>query len=223
MTTLHPVPQRAAAVDRHPAPTPTPGLGRRRSVPHLLLGAALVVLCAVAFAVTALRVDPRTPVLALTGAVDAGHVLADGDLTVVRIVADPSMPVVGEARRSSVVGRSVRLPMTAHSLLTDQVLGPGAWPPAGQSVIAVKAAAGHAPSSLDAGASVLVLVVPTSTGTAAAASQATPVRAQATVVSVERADTSGARVVSLLMTDADAVRVAGAPGETTLVVRGGTG
>ncbi|MBT8228008.1 MAG: hypothetical protein HKP61_13385 [Dactylosporangium sp.] len=225
MTTLRPAPTRAGgstAVDTRGG-SPTPGLARRRSVPHLLLGAVLVVGCAVAFAGTALRVDPRTPVLAVAHDLPAGHVLTDSDLTVVRIVADADMATVAESRRSSVVGRSVRLPMAAGGLLAETMLGPGAWPPAGQSVVAVKVTAGHAPTDLVAGAQVLVLVVPTSSGNTASAAQSASVRADATVVSVERPDTSGARVVSLLMIDADAVRIAGAAGEASLVVRGRAG
>src|SRR6266571_6138058 len=79
------------------------GLRRRRSAPHMLLGAVLVVVCALAFAVAALRVDPRTDVLALAGPVPAGHVLTDADLTVVRIVPDPALGAVPQSQRSPVV------------------------------------------------------------------------------------------------------------------------
>jgi hypothetical protein len=194
-------------------------------VPHLLLGAVLVVACAVAFASTALRVDPRIAVLAVARDVPVGHVLSEADVRVVRIVADPAMSTVAESRKAAVLGRSVRLPLAAGGLLSESMLGPGAWPPVGQAVVAVKVTAGHAPTSVDAGARVLVLVVATSSGNAPAASatQAAPVRAEATVVAAQAPDTSGARVVSLLMTETDAVKVTSAPGEASLVVRGRAG
>src|SRR5690348_6914299 len=159
MTTLQATPVRANA-ERGPAPAV--GLRRRRSTPHMLLGAVLVVVCALAFAVTALRVDPRTAVLALAAPVPAGHVLTDPDLTVVNIVPDPALGVVPQSQRSTVVGHAVRLPLAAHALLSQDMVGPAAWPPAGQSLIAVSVKSGHAPSGMAAGAQVLVLVVPPS-------------------------------------------------------------
>jgi hypothetical protein len=219
MTTLQTVPPRANA---ERPPVPPLGLQRRRSAPHLLLGAVLVVVCAVAFGLTALRVDPRTPVLALAGPVQAGHALTDADLTVVRIVPDATLGTVAESQRSTVVGRTVRLPLAANSLLSDAVLGPAAWPPAGQSVIAVSLKAGRVPTGLTAGARVLVLVVPASSSNTAADIGRVE-QADATVVSVGAGDTSGTTVVSLLMTSANAVRVAGALGDAALVVQGGAG
>lgn len=220
MTTSRSLPTSVPA-DRRVAPSPTPGLARRRSVPHLLLGATLVVLCAVGFATTALRVDPRTSVLALVGEVEAGHILVDADLTVVRIVADSTMAVLPESQRTSVIGRGVRLPLASGTLLSEEVLGSVAWPPSGQAVIAVEVTAGDAPTNLTAGASVLVLMVSTSSTTASAGVVET--QTAATVVSVGPADTSGTRVVSLLMTEDDAIAVAGATGEASLIVLGGAG
>jgi SAF domain-containing protein len=215
-------PARTGTIDGRTSPLPA--LRRRRSTPHILLGAVLVAVFGLGFAVTALRVDPRTAVLALAGPVAAGHVLTDADLTVVRIVPDPSLGVLPEAQRSAVVGRTLRLPMAAHSLLSSDALGPAAWPPKGESLIAVSVKAGRVPSGVEAGAPVLVLVVPgaSSTGGDPANPLAVP-QARATVVSVIAADSSGASVVSLLMTSADAVSIVGAAGEVALVVQGGTG
>ena len=120
------------------------------------------------------------------------------------------------------VGRTLRLPVAANTLLSESMLGPAAWPPAGQSLVAVAVKPGRAPDGLAAGAHVLVLVVPTQSGTgsSAGANPPTRCRCRATVVSVTAADGTGATVVSLLMTSPDAVRVAGAPGEVALIVQG---
>jgi hypothetical protein len=200
------------------AATPV-GLRRGRSLPHILVGSVLVLVCALVFAVTALRVDPKAAVLALAETVPAGHVLTDADLTVVRVAADASVATVPESQRASVVGRSVRLPLTARSLLSAEVLGPAAWPPSGQSVVAVAVKVGRAPAGLVAGVQVLVVVVPTVSN--ATGQVAGPVlQARAAVVAVEAPDTSGTAVASLLLGSADAVRVVGAVGDVALVVQG---
>ncbi|GIJ62108.1 SAF domain-containing protein [Virgisporangium aurantiacum] len=217
MTSLQTGPARQSDAARRDAPTVS--VRRRRSTPHIVLGALLVLACAVAFAITALRVDPRTAVLTLARAVPAGHTLSAADLTVVRIVPDAALAVVAETQQSSVIGRTLRLPVAANTLLSESMLGPAAWPPSGQSLVAVSVKPGRAPDGLAAGARVLVLVVPTQSGTGSSPG-ANPVQVSATVVSVTAADGTGASVVSLLMTSPDAVRVAGAPGEVALIVQG---
>jgi hypothetical protein len=205
---------------------PAVGLKRRRSNPHMLLGAVLVVVCALAFAVTGLRVDPRTGVLALANAVPAGHVLTDADLMVVQIVPDPSLGAVPQAQRSTVVAHPVRLPLAAHSLLSQDVLGPSGWPPSGQALIAVAVKSGHAPAGITAGAQVVVLVVPASSSTSTAAggsTGSTVPQAPAAVYAIGATDSSGTTVVSLLMNTGDAKRIASAPGDAALVVQGGAG
>ena len=195
------------------------GLRRGRSLPHILLGSVLVLVCALAFAVTALRVDPKTAVLALAGDVPAGHVLTDADLTTARVAADAAVATLPESERDTVVGRSVRLPLAARSLLSADVLGPAEWPPAGQSVVAVPVKIGRAPAGVVPGVQVLVIVVPSVSNTAGQVAGAA-VQARAAVVAVEAPDTTGTTVVSLLMGSADAVRVVGAVGDVALVVQG---
>lgn len=195
------------------------GLRRGRSLPHILLGSVLVLVCALTFAVTALRVDPKTAVLALTGAVPAGHVLTEADLTVVRVAVDDAVATVPESDLASVVGRAVRLPLVARSLLSTDVLGPAAWPPAGQSVVAVPVKVGRTPTGVVAGVQVLVVVVPAVSNTTGQAAGSV-LQARAAVVAVEAPDTTGTTVVSLLMESADAVRVVGAVGDVALVVQG---
>ncbi|GIH16096.1 SAF domain-containing protein [Rugosimonospora africana] len=201
------------------------GLQRTRSPRFVLVGVLLVLAGALLFYVTSVRVDPRTPVLAVAGSVPVGHVLTDADLMVVRIVSDPALGALPDSQRSSVVGRTVRQPLAAHTLLSQAMLGPAAWPPAGQSLIAVPVKAGHAPTGLAAGAQVLVLVVPSASGVGSAnSSSATPVevvQAFAAVVSVGAPDGTGGVVVSLLVASPDAARIVSASGDVSLVEQGG--
>jgi hypothetical protein len=194
-------------------------VGRRRRMPHILAGAMLVLVCAVGFAVTALHVDARTAVLALARAVSAGHTLSVADLTVMRIVPDPASAVISQTRQPSVIGRTVRLPVAAHTLLSEALLGPAAWPPPEQSLVAVLVQPGRAPDGLVAGTHVLVLVVPAISNTGEGSGGNT-MRATATVMSVGAADGQGGRVVSLLLPSPDAVQVAEAVGEVALVIQG---
>jgi len=203
---------------------PSPLQRRRRRGP-ILLGALLVLLGAVSFAVTSLRVDPRVPVLALAGPVAAGQTLSDADLMVVRIVPDPSVQVVAASARSSVVGRTVTMPLAAHTLLSMDEVGPSAWPPAGQAVVAVPVKAGHAPTGLAPGGQVTVVTV--NSGTApisqngGGSSAGSGVQVRATVVAVKAPDANGTSVVSLLLVTADALKLAGASGDVALVLGSG--
>jgi hypothetical protein len=210
-------------------PVRGPVLRRRISVPRVLLGVLLIVGCALAGAAVANQIDTRLPVLATARPVAAGQTITDADLTVVRVAAEAQVATVPAAQRGRVVGRTAALPLPAGVLVSSQQLGEVAWPPSGQSVIAVGLKPGRAPAGLTAGTQVTVIVIPstapgggsggTSNGGAGGGPQV--VRADATVVSVsEAADQSGVSVVSLLLSAVDAVTVASTPGEAALVQRG---
>jgi hypothetical protein len=151
--------------------------------------------------------------------VPAGHSLSAADLTVVRIVPDAALTVLAEDQQSSVVGHTVRVPVAANTLLSQEMLGPVAWPPEGQSLVAVSVKPGRAPGGLAAGAHVLVLDVPRQAN-AASSGDGPAIRVAATVVSVGVADGSGASVVSLLLASDDAEPVAAASGDVALVIQG---
>jgi hypothetical protein len=122
------------------------------------------------------------------------------------------------AQRGTVVGRTAALPLPAGVLVSAQQLGQVAWPPAGQSVIAVGIKPGRAPAGLTAGTQVTVIVIPsaapgaggtsgTTAGGSANGGEPQVARADATVVSVtDAADQSGVSVVSLLLSAAGAAR-----------------
>lgn len=205
-------------------PTAAPVIGRRVSAPRVLLGAVLVLGFALAGAAVADRVDTRLPVLATARNIGAGQTIADTDVTVVRVAAEAGVATLPSAQRSSVVGRTAAVPLAAGTLLHTAQLGAPAWPPAGQAVIAVGVKPGRAPDGLAAGMRVTVLVVPgsgTASGSTGPAAGSPVVRADATVVSVRSAaDQSGAQVVSLVLADSDAMRVAAAIGEPVLALLG---
>lgn len=197
---------------------------RRVSVPRVLLGAVLVLGFALAGAVVANRVDTRLPVLAAAHDIAAGQTISDADLAVVRVAADAGVATLPDTQRGTVVGRTAAMPVAKGTLLQHAQLGDVAWPPAGQAVIAVGVKPGHAPDGLAAGSHVTVLIV-ASTGVAAGTTgsdNASPAaQAAATVVSVQQAaDQSGTLVVSLLLSETDATKIASTTGEPNLVQLG---
>ncbi|WP_125805199.1 SAF domain-containing protein [Actinoplanes sp. ATCC 53533] len=222
VSTLPTAPGRTGVMTANGAtPTPRgPVLRRRVSPLRILLAVVLILGFALAGAVVADRIDTRLPVLSTARPVDAGQVITEADLVVVRVAADSAVTTVPETDRASVVGRTAAVPLVAGALLSPAQLGAAAWPPAGQSVMAVGVKPGRLPSGITSGSHVLVLIVPTAT---AAGSGSTPqvVQAEATVWSLEETkDQSGDTAVSLLIAAADGRRLASVVGDVTLVQLG---
>ena len=103
--------QRSRVVDRTPRQPHARPLGRSaaRSVPHLAMGALLVVVCATGFAVAATRTDHRQPVLALARSVTVGQVLTGSDLRTVRVTADAGVAMIPAADSATVTGQLMAL------------------------------------------------------------------------------------------------------------------
>lgn len=222
VSTLPTAPGRSGAATANGMPSAARGpvLRRRISPLRILFAVVLILGFALGGAVVADRIDTRLPVLAITRAVDAGQVITEADLTVVRVAADSTVTTVPETDRNSVVGSTAAVPLVAGALLSPAQLGAAAWPPAGQSLIAVAVKPGRLPSGVTAGSHVLVLIVPTTT---AGGTESAPgvVQAEATVWSLEEAkDQSGDTAVSLLIAAADGRRLAAVVGDVTLVQLG---
>lgn len=143
--------------------------GRRRSVPHLILGALLVVACAVGFAVTASSMDHRASVLALARPVAVGQRLTSTDVRVVRVSAESGVATIAASQLHAVLGQTVSVSLPAGALLTSSELGP-VDVPAGQAVVAVAVKSGQAPPDLAAGEH--VLLVPTASSSVSPGSAA---------------------------------------------------
>src|SRR4051794_3965557 len=70
------------------------GAGRRHSIPHLMVGILLVVVCAAGFVFVSLNSGQRRPVLALARPVQVGQVLTAPDLRQVSVAVDAGVAVV---------------------------------------------------------------------------------------------------------------------------------
>jgi hypothetical protein len=221
LQTLDPPRYNGRAADP-PAPADPTGLRPRRSVGRFLLALLLVAVVVLVFVTVALRADNKQPVLAVAQPVAAGQQLTSADLVVVRVAVEAGVPVVPAGNLDQVVGHTAAVPLVRGALLAPRQVGPAAWPPAGQAVLALPVKAGHAPSGLATGATVMVLISPVA-GPGAAGGSAGSSGAQqapATVVAVDRAgDGSGTVTVSLLLAQDAAVRLAGvAGGDVSLVL-----
>jgi hypothetical protein len=226
-------PRTSAPVARTVAASSTPRRPGQRSGRRVVVGALLVLLTVVVFWQIDLRANAGESFLATVRPVAAGQVITDADVEVVRVSNSSKLALLPADERSQVVGRTAVVPLTAGSLLTAAQVGPAAWPPAGQAVIAVPVKPGRAPAGLAAGARVVVLVVPPATagqqvpqpGNSGAPAGTPGVRrGVATVVSVEAGvDQVGSQLVTVLLAADVAEAVASATGDVSLVQLGPEG
>jgi SAF domain len=195
---------------------------RPRRRPWLLVAGLLsMVVSAGAFAVVYLGTDAREQVLVVARPVAAGQVLSVADLRVVRIVPDPGVDVIAAAEASRAIGHTAAVPLAAGSMLASAQVGPVAWPPAGQVVVAVPVKAARLADGISAGVRVLVVQVAADTTKAGQPAAGQPPVAGTVVAVTRTADGSGITVVSLLLPAADAESVAGSSGDVSLALARG--
>jgi len=216
-----------AARELNPAPPAAPPITRRpgrRSGRRVAAGLLIVIATVVVFWQVDLRQHADEAFLSTARTIAAGKAITDSDLTVVRVANTSGLALVAAGSRSEIVGRTAAAPIPQGVLLTAAQVGPAAWPPSGQAVIALPVKPGRAPADLAAGATVVVLVVATNANQNSASSDGGAKtndgtrRAVATVVSVSTgADQVGTQLVTLLLAADSAETVASAGGDVSLV------
>jgi hypothetical protein len=183
----------------------------------------LVIATVVVFWQVDLRRHADEAYLATARPIGAGQVIGDTDVTVVRVGNASGLSLLAEASRSDVIGRTATAPIPSGTLLTGAQVGPAAWPPKDQAVIALPVKPGRAPQGLAVGSTVVVLVVPTAGNQNSGSGDNDKKndgsrRATATVVSVSTgADQVGTQLVTLLLAADSAEQVASATGDVSLV------
>jgi hypothetical protein len=183
-------------------------------LPFVALGGLLVIVCVLAYAYGAVRLGDRVQVLAVARSVAAGQALTAADLKQVSAARDSGVRLIPAAQAVQVVGHTAVVPLVAGTLLTPDLIGDAAFPPAGKVAASVALKPGQYPQGLAVGTRVVVYVSPTTqSGTQPApASPSTPARLPAVVLGVDLAgDGQGATVVTLLLDASDAPRLAAAP------------
>ncbi len=206
------------------APARFTGAPRRRRVPYLLVGILLVLGCAAAGVVVALRLGHRASVLEIARPVSVGQVLTAEDVREVDVSAGTGLAVIPARSLTQVVGRPVAYSLPAGTLLTRQVLGAAQVPPAGQAVAAVGLKAGQVPSGLQPGNHVTVVVEPDSNVVTGKSSAPPSLSWDAVVTDVKDDSTDQTTVVSMQMAVEDARQLAAVPaGQVNLVETSGDG
>lgn len=214
-------------------PTRVAGL-RRRSVPHLVVGAVLVTTCAAGGVWWSAQAGDRDLALVLARPVALGAALAAPDLREASVALDGTVDAIPASEAPSVVGQRLAVNLPAGALLPRHALGVPAGPPAGRAVAALALEPGQASPDLTVGVPVLVVLNADPTADPTADPNAGP-NAESTgaamvpvggwrglVTNVTDLPTGAGRVVSVELAVDDARRVAAAPtGRLSLVVVGG--
>jgi hypothetical protein len=209
--------------DRPTVAAPRAGRGpwraarRRRRLPFVALGGLLVIVCVLAYAYGAVRLGDRVQVLAVARPVAAGQAITATDLKQVSAARDSGVRLIPAAQAAQVVGRTAVVPLVAGTLLTPDLIGEAAFPPAGKVTASVALKPGQYPQGLAVGARVVVYVAASPQGGAqpapasTSAGGSTPARLPAVVLGVDLAgDGQGATVVTLLLDASDGPRLAAA-------------
>jgi hypothetical protein len=188
----------------------------RRSVPHLLLGVLLMLVCSAGGVLAAMQLGDRESVLALARPVAVGQILSAQDLTQVSIAADSGMQIIPASAAATVVGTPVAFSLPAGSLLTRSVVGSQQVPAPGKAIAAVGLKTGQFPPDLTPGTTVLVLTTPPQTATGTPNGQLAAWTAVVTGVASREAEQT--TVVSLHLSESDARAMASAPAGQLSVV-----
>ena len=206
---------------RHNEQGATPGRRTRvrgpRNLPHLALGALLVVVCGTGFAVATSRLDHRHAVLALSHPVAVGDVLTASDLHDAYVDSGSGVDSIPASELNSVAGRTMAVSLPAGALLTRSELGGPTIPVAGTAIAAELVKAGSFPPDLAAGDHVLLIATPASGASAApieglsTSGQPSPSSWPAIVTAVETLDNDQGTVLTVQIAASDATALAQVP------------
>lgn len=183
---------------------------RRRQIPHLVIGALLVVGCAIGGVVAGLSFGDRGSALALARPVVVGQILSEQDLRRVDLPTDTVLDTLPASSANSVVGLPVAYDLPSGTLLTRAALGSPRTPPSGRAIAAVGLKPGQFPPNLTAGTTVVVL------STSAEPTNRRSWTAVVTGIAARQNDNTA--VVSLQLSEPDARLVASVPGGQLSVI-----
>lgn len=216
-----PTPARGGA---DPVRVQPPASRTRRRLPEVLVGLLLVAGCTLGAVVTWTNTNGRSPVLMVARPVAPGAVLGEADVATVGVAADDGLVTLPAAALPEVLGRAARVPLSAGTLLSQDVLAAGSAVPEGSSVVGLALEPGAFPTrELRSGDVVQVIGTPSAVASGETG-QAAVLVAHAQVFSVSPVGEGSDRLlVSVLVPETEAAGVAGAAarGAVRLATTGG--
>lgn len=200
-----------------PAGTTARAAARNRS--RVLLGAFVLVVSALVAGLLYANLGDRRPVLAVARPVEAGQVVAAGDLREILAAPAPGVRTVLASARRAMVGRTASVALVPGTLLHPAQLAAGPVVNPDQAVVGAVLKPGQFPIGLRVGDDVLAVVL--APEGAVVDDSDLPVPPRARVVAVERSNEPGAGLMVSLGAapgDATLLATAGARGRLTLVL-----
>jgi hypothetical protein len=156
----------AIAADHDPAPLRLSATRRRVRTVWLLAGILLIAGSALGFGVVAQRLAERRPVVVLNRPLARGSVVAQGDLAVAQVAADPGVALVTADDSDELVGRALLTSLPAGALMTTDLLGPpGLQVDADSRTVGLELEPGGYPTSALAAGDTVSVVLTTDSGT----------------------------------------------------------
>lgn len=131
---------------------------RRRA--RIAAGVALAAVAVAGNAVIYTSLDDTTEVLQVVHDVRAGEVVTAGDLRIVEVDLDPTVPAVPASEIARVVNQYARVHIVSGSLISDVLVQPTPLVGQGQGVVAVEIRPTRVPSGLRERSRVMIIVVP---------------------------------------------------------------
>jgi hypothetical protein len=129
----------------------------------MLLGALIAAVAIGGNVLVYSSVSDKTEVLQLVRDVPAGAIVTAGDLRIVEVDVDPTVPTVSPDRIADVVNRYARVHIASGTLMVDLLVQPAPLVAAGQSVVAIEIPVTLLPAGLRERSRVM-LVVPARDG-----------------------------------------------------------
>lgn len=217
--TLNPRRSRTGTSDR-PVSARLPVTSNVR-LPWVALGVLLIFGGALTGGVLMSNVADRQAVLVMARSVQAGAVIQQADLNVVRISKEPGLNTIGASERLQIVGRVASTDLPAGTLLVRAHLANGSRLAAGQAEVGLALKPGQFPTHLGPGDHVMVVRI---SSPGSNDDDAVVLVHSAVVVAVEPTQEAlGTVVITIRLSAADAPLVAalGSAGRASLVLVSG--
>lgn len=190
--------------DTPPKITPAPKQRRRPMMMVLAIIAVLLGGLGGAFAIQS--VSTAQSVVAARETIQRGETITAQDLMTVRIGVDPALHPIPAADIDTLIGKQAAYDIVAGGVVTAEQVTDTPIPTRGYSIIGVSVDAGAAPiTQLRPGSQVRLIKTPGAQGEVA---KGNPEAIDATVVSIDTDQTSGATLIALQVSNGAAARAA---------------